>query len=151
MRFLHEGQLTGARHRLPVQLSRRCFEPAIPEVAQMYDQLLATLPLTAVGRGRADLLKPRSAWTENPTAENFILIQWQSNPESFDLVAVNLAAHQSQCYAPLNVPGLAGREWRIRDLLSDATFVRAGQDLDARGLYLDLPASAACLFHFTQE
>ncbi|HWH69927.1 MAG TPA: alpha-amylase family glycosyl hydrolase, partial [Candidatus Sulfotelmatobacter sp.] len=39
MRFLHEGQLTGARLRLPVQLRRRFPEPAQPEIAGMYEQV----------------------------------------------------------------------------------------------------------------
>jgi len=148
MRFLHEGQLTGACRRLPVQLTRRCVEPPLPEVAQIYDQLLAAIQLTSIGRGRAELLKPRPAWTENPTAENFILIQWQSEPGSFDLVAVNLASHQGQCYAPLTIANLSTHDWRIRDLLTQNHFTRPGPDLQSQGLYLDLPANSACIFHF---
>jgi len=150
MRFLHEGQLIGARCRLPVQLTRRCDETAVPEVVQIYEQLLTALQGTSIGQGRAELLKPHPAWTENPTAENFILIQWQSDAETFDLVVVNLAAHQGQCYVPLTIANLSDHEWHVRDLLSNDTFTRSGADLQSRGLYLDLPSNAACLFRFTR-
>jgi hypothetical protein len=151
MRFLHDGQLTGARLRVPVQLTRRSAEPLIPEVAKIYEQLLEVLPCTSVGRGHAEVLKPRQAWIENPTAENFVLVQWQSVPKSFDLVVVNLASHQGQCYVPLRIPNLSNSNWEIRDLLGTEHFVRSGSDLESNGLYLDVPAQAAQLFHFTPE
>ncbi|MGA2864339.1 MAG: alpha-amylase family glycosyl hydrolase [Verrucomicrobiota bacterium] len=147
MRFLHEGQLAGARLRVPVQLLRPPAEPPQPEIEELYERLLTTLPATAVGRGRAELPAPRAAWPENPTAQNFVLVQWQARPPEFDLVAVNLAPHRSQCYAPLNPAGLAAHQWLLRDLLSQEQYRRAGQDLQQQGLYLDLPPHGACLFH----
>src|SRR6266487_4547749 len=80
MRFLHEGQLTGARIKIPVQLSRRPLEAPQLEVQKMYDATLTTLSATAVGRGRAEILSPREAWPGNPTAQNFIVVQWLAKP-----------------------------------------------------------------------
>jgi hypothetical protein len=147
MRFLHQGQLCGARRRLPVQLLRAPEEPNDPAVQALYDRLLAALPATAVGRGQARLLAPRPAWADNPTARNFVLVQWQASPPDFDLVAVNLAPHHSQCFAPLTVPDLPAQPWRLDDLLNQEHYLRDGPDLGRRGLYLDLPAHGACLFH----
>lgn len=148
MRFLHEGQLTGARIKVPVQLARRPAEPPDPEVTRFYEQLLTTLPQTAVGRGQPRILTPRAAWADNPTGQNFILVQWQVAPPEFDLVAVNLAPHRSQCYAPLSAPGLGEHNWRLRDLLGTEVHERFGEDLAGQGLYLDLPPHGAQLFHF---
>ena len=160
MRFLHEGQLTGTRAKIPVQLARRPIEPADPEVAKIYDQLLTTLPATDVGSGQAEVLSPREAWPENPTAQNFVIVQWQAQPSEnpplippesggeFNLVVVNLAAHRSQCYAPLTVPELAEHNWAMRDLLGPERYERFGADLAEQGLYLDLPPHGAQLFHF---
>lgn len=151
MRFLHEGQLEGRKTKTPVQLVRRLAETPQPELEELYSDLLLTLPRTAVGRGEAKLVAPRKAWEENPTAENFILIQWET-PEAgtpdFDLVVVNLAPRRSQCYAPLTVPNLASFDWALRDLLGTERYVRSGRDLATRGLYLDLPAHGAQLFEF---
>jgi glycosidase len=147
MRFLHQGQLSGARIRVPLQLARRPAEPGQAAIEALYERLLTTLPATAVGRGEGQLLVPRAAWPGNPTAESFVLAQWQAHPPEFDLVAVNLAPHPSQCYAPLNLPGLAARQWRLDDLLSRDHYLRDGPDLHRQGLYLDLPAHGSCLLH----
>ena len=148
MRFLHEGQLTGARLKLPVQLARRPVEPSQPEIHAASEKLLTVLKLASVGRGQAHVLAPRAAWDGNPTSQNFIAVQWQEEAPEFDLVVVNLAAHPSQCYVTLNVPGLADRHWTLRDRLSEESYVRVGSDLAQQGLYLDLPAHGAQVFHF---
>jgi hypothetical protein len=149
MRFLHEGQLTGARIKIPVQLSRRLVEPKQADIEALYDQILAVLPRTAVGRGAGQVLKARPAWPENPTAQNFALIQWQTSPPAFDLVAINLAPHPGQCYVPLITPSLSSSNWSLKNHLGSETYERPGPELQKQGLYLDLPAHAAQLFRFT--
>ena len=148
MRFLHEGQLTGAKVKLPVQLARRPVEPADAEVAGIYETLLTTLPQTAVGSGEFKILRPREAWPGNPTAHNFVIVQWQKSAAEFDLVVVNLAPHRSQCYAPLEIANLADHNWYMHDRLGEERYERYGADLAGQGLYLDLPATGAQLFHF---
>jgi hypothetical protein len=148
MRFLHEGQLFGARRRIPVQLTRRFPEPVQLEVEHMYVRLLAGIAASAIGQGEADLLKPQPAWPENPTAQTLIVIQWQQEAREFDLVVVNLASHRSQCFVPLVVRDLSAHNWTMKDLLSSEQYVRDGEDLQRSGLYLDVAAHAAHLFHF---
>jgi glycosidase len=148
MRFLHEGQLSGARLKLPVQLARRPEEAGQAEIANLYEQLLTTLPGTAVGQGKGQLTKLRGAWAGNPTAQNFVIVQWQKQAPEFDLVAVNLAPHRSQCYALLDLERLAAHNWEMKDLLGRERYQRSGDDLQTQGLYLDLPAHGAQLFHF---
>ncbi len=148
LRLLHEGQLTGASLKLPVQLARRQAEAPAAEVQQYYERTLAALQEAGVGAGRGALLAPRPAWPDNPSGLNFILVQWQKSSEAFALVAANLAPHRSQCYAPLAVPGLAEHNWSMRDLLGAERWERFGNDLQAQGLYLDLPAHGARLFLF---
>jgi hypothetical protein len=148
MGFLHEGQLTGARIRVPVQFAWCEAESARPEVARMYDEILLHLRKTAVGRGQGEVLRPRAAWAGNPTAQNFVLVQWQAGRLEFDLVVVNLAPHRGQCYAPLSVPDLGAHTWLLEDLLGPEQHRRYGRDLESQGLYLDLPEHGAQLFHF---
>ena len=148
MRFLHDGQLGGARVKTPVQLARCVAEEAQPDIENLYQQLLTTLPGTAVGQGRGALCRPRAAWAGNPTAGNFVVVQWQTSAPEFDLVVVNLASHRSQCYAPLAIEQLAAHNWLMKDLLGPESYQRAGDDLQSQGLYLDLPAHGAQLFHF---
>ena len=150
MRFLHEGQLTGARVKIPVQLLRRPKEPIQPDVQSLYEKTLTAIRDGLVGNGVAKLLVPRVAWPGNPTERDFLLVQWTSasNPTSFDLVAINLASHPSQCYAPLQIPNLSAHTWLLKDLLGTEVYERPGEDLEKRGLYLDLPAHGAQLFRF---
>jgi hypothetical protein len=148
MRFLYEGQLSGARLKIPVQLARRAAEPKLAEIASLYEQLLRTLPGTAVGQGKGQLTKLRGAWAGNPTAQNFVVVQWQRQAPEFDLMAVNLAPHRSQGYALLNLEHLAAHNWAMKDLLGPERYQRSGDDLQNQGLYLDLPAHGAQLFHF---
>ncbi|MCX6914804.1 MAG: alpha-amylase, partial [Verrucomicrobia bacterium] len=142
------GQLSGSRLKLPVQLVRRPEEPIEVEIASLYEQLLTKLPGTAVGQGEGKVLDPRVAWPDNPTARNFVVVQWQSRAPEFDLVVVNLAPHRSQCYAPLTVQHLTAHNWAMSDLLGQEFHKRSGDDLQNQGLYLDLPAHGAQLFHF---
>lgn len=148
LRLLHEGQLTGARVKVPVQLARRPVESPVAEIQQFYERILLALPKAGVGQGRAKLLAPRPAWPENPSGQNFILVLWQSKPEEFTLLAANLAPHRSQCYAPLGLPRLAERNWSMSDLLGEERYERFGNDLESQGVYLDLPPFGAQLFLF---
>ena len=148
MRFLHDGQLSGARLKIPVQLARCAEEPSQAEIVNLYERLLTTLRGTAVGQGMAELSKPGAAWPGNFTIQNFVIVQWQKQAPEFDLVVVNLAPHRSQCFAPLSLAGLAVHNWAMTDLLGEERFKRSGDDLQNQGLYLDLPAHGAQLFHF---
>jgi hypothetical protein len=149
LRLLHEGQLEGWKVRTPVQLVRRQFEETESTVRAGYDRLLQVLKETAIGRGAGTVLAARRAWAENPTASWFVLGQWQAASDEFFLVVVNLAPHRSQCYAPLTVPAIATHDWRLQDLLGEEVHERSGEELQTRGLYLDVAAYATQLFHFT--
>ena len=148
MRLLHEGQLTGAKTRVPVQLLRRPVEPANAEVQRIYDPLLRGLAGSSVGKGRGTILRPRAAWPDNQTWRNMVIVQWQTEPGQFDLVVVNLVPHRCQCYVPLTIPNLASHHWAMRDVLGTERYLRVGADLERQGLYLDVPPYAAQIFHF---
>jgi hypothetical protein len=148
MRFLHEGQLSGARVKTPVQLTRRPAEPVDADIQRLYEQLLSAVAGSSVGQGSCELLRPRVAWQGNPTAENFVLAQWQSSGAAFELLVVNLAAHRSQCYAPLRIPDSRADNWHMKDLVGSEKYVRFRGDLEAHGLYLDLAGYGAQLFRF---
>lgn len=148
MRFLHEGQLTGAKIKVPVQLGRRPIEPTQSDIKATYDALLTVLKQSNLGQGNGQILAPRAAWEGNPTHQNFVTVLWPGNGNQFDIVVANLAPHRSQCYVPLNCSGLAERHWTMRDLLSTEKHERVGSDLAQHGLYLDVPAHAAQVFRF---
>lgn len=140
LRFFHQGQLEGRRRRISPHLGRAPEEPVDEAIRQFYDRLLEVLRQPALHQGKWQLLECVSPWAGNGSSDAFIAFGWQA-PDGHQLVvAVNYAAHSSQCYVRLPFSDLGTRDWTLRDLLGDACYERAGNDLASCGLYLDLPA-----------
>ena len=137
LRFFHQGQFEGRRARISPHLVRGPIEPIDVAVRQFYDRLLAVLRSSSVRDGDWRLLESRPAWDGNWTSDCYVASLWNGTGGERRLVAVNYAGHQSQCYVQL--PPFGGRNVRFKDLMGPATFDRNGSDLDARGLYLDMP------------
>lgn len=145
LRFFHQGQFEGRLERISPHLVRGPIEPANPALGQFYERLLKVLRRPVLREGRWQLLECLPAWEGNGSSDAFIACAWQ-NPkgerlapkESFALVCVNYAAHQSQCYLRLPFPGLENKHWRLQDLMGKAQYERDGNDLQSRGLYLDM-------------
>ena len=148
-RLLHEGQLAGMRIHADMHFVGPRFELPDKNIFAFYERVFSALKKSSVGQGHGALLKPRPAWRDNPSYDNIVVVQWQSNLGAFDLVVVNLSATRSQCYVPLRVECAAGA-WRLTDLLGEEVHERSGPDLEAGGLYLDLEPHAAQLFHCEQ-
>jgi len=146
LRFFHQGQFLGRKKRISPHLVRGPEEPADAALGKFYDRLLAVLRQPVVRDGQWQLLECLPAWDGNGSADNFIAWSWQGSGDQRLVVAVNYAANQSQCYLRLSPPDLRGHQWRLQDQLGDFTYVRDGDDLSSRGLYLDLPAWQSHVF-----
>jgi hypothetical protein len=146
LRFLHEGQLEGRRKRISPHLVRGPAEPVDRELAAFYDRLLAVLRRPVVRDGRWQLLECAPAWEGNGSWDGFVAFSWEGQAGERVLVAVNHAPHPGQCYVRLPFADLAGRRWRLQDVIGSATYDRDGDDLQASGLYLDEPAWHASAF-----
>ena len=138
LRFFHQGQFKGRRKRISPHLGRAPEEAADARLLDFYRRLLAVLGRPAVRDGQWQLLDPAPAWEGNWTADCFLAFAWQGAGEERLLVVVNYAPNQSQCYLRLPFPDLSTRRWRLGDLLGSAVYERAGDEIAARGLYLDL-------------
>jgi hypothetical protein len=149
LRFFHHGQLEGRRKRISPHLVRAPEEPVDPRVRAFYERLLAALSHPAVRDGRWRLLECVPAWDGNGTWDDLIACAWDAADGQRRLVAVNYAGHPSQCYVRLPYPELAGRAVRLVDALGPARYDRDGNDLLARGLYLDMPAWGHHVFEVT--
>src|SRR3984957_8467456 len=148
MRFLFEGELQGWRIQVPVHVARWPHETTNPQILAMYEQLLAAIKDSAVGRGDYHLLHATD-WPDNHSAQHIFVVQWQKSPEQFDLVVVNLDAQPAQCRVHLAVKELARHDWKVQDLLGKDAYDRHGGDIEAAGLHLELPGNGAQLLRFT--
>ena len=141
LRFLHQGQLEGARVRVPVHLCRGPAEAPDADVAAFYDELLVTLGTTDGFRNGAwALIAPQPAWAGNPTWQDFISYAWQAPDGARYVVVVNCSDHQGQCRLRLPFAGLAGLQFHLADMMGSEVYQRDGGALDAPGLYIDLGA-----------
>ncbi len=150
LRFFHQGQFEGCLKRISPHLGRGPNEPVNPTLRDFYARLLEVLQRPAVRDGEWQLLECVPAFNGNDSFDNFIACIWQEPGGERLLIAVNYSADQSQCFVRLAFPGLAGRQWRLQDLLGDARYERDGNDLQSRGLYLDVAPWQYYVFEVTQ-
>jgi hypothetical protein len=146
LRFFHQGQFEGRTKRISPHLVRGPEEPVDQRLAGFYNRLLAVLRDPAVRDGCWQLLACRPAWEGNWTADCFVAFSWTGKNGGEMLAIVNYSDHQSQCYLTMPWKDLAGRGWRLRDRMGADLYERDGEELAARGLYLDLPAWAYHVF-----
>jgi hypothetical protein len=146
LRFFHQGQFEGRRKHISPHLGRAPVEPENRPTSQFYDRLLAVLKRPVVRQGQWQLLECVPAWDGNGSDDAFIAFSWQGPHGARLLVAVNYSGHASQCMVRMTFADLGGRRWQLRDLLGDACYERAGDELQVRGLYLDVPPWQAHAF-----
>jgi hypothetical protein len=146
LRFFHDGQFSGRKKRISPHLSRRPDEPIDVDLAKFYDRLLAVLRRPLLRDGRWRLLECVPAWEGNWTCDCFLAYAWEGIGDERLLVAVNYAPNQSQCYVRMPFDNLTGVHWRLQDQMSTATYDRDGNDLVARGVYLDMSPWEAAVF-----
>jgi hypothetical protein len=151
LRFFHQGQCQGRTQRISPHLGRGPDEPLNQELAQFYDRLLGVLRQPVVRQGTWQLLDCVPAWDGNGTWEDFLAFAWYGPGAERLLVTVNYAPHQSQCYVRLPFTDFGNSQWHLQDRLGEATYDRDGNDLHARGLYLDVPPWHTHVFALTQR
>lgn len=138
LRFFHQGQLEGCAKRISPHLGRGPDELPNPGVQRFYERLLDALRRPAVRQGQWQLLECRAAFEGDGSFDNFIAWTWQLPGDERLLIAVNFSAHPSQCYVRLSFADLERGEWLLTDLLGDARYERDSDELQSRGLYLNV-------------
>jgi hypothetical protein len=138
LRFFHQGEFEGRLKRISPHLGRAPEEAVNESLEQFYNRLLDVLRRPVVHRGEWRLLECAPAWDGNGSNDAFIAYSWQDTDGAHLLVVVNYAPRFSQCYVRDAFSDLGGRHWRLRDRLGDAVYERDGNDLQSRGLYLDV-------------
>jgi hypothetical protein len=138
LRLFHQGQFESRKKRISPHLVRAPVEPVDAGLQQFYDRLLGVLRQPVVRDGEWQLLECVPAWDGNWTSDYFIAFSWQGAGGQRLLVTVNYSPNKSQCYLRLPFTDLANRQWVLQDLLGTARYERDGNDLQSRGLYLDV-------------
>lgn len=149
--LLHQGQLSGRRIKLPVQISRQPAETHHPLLEEFYKRLLPEVQAPVYRRGKWRMLEAQPAFEGSQSHERLIAYTWEDK-EDYRLVAVNLGGEWARCCLPLrHWPKLAGRHWRLHDILGDSYTYRAGQDLIEKGLTLEAAPYSSHIFQFQRR
>jgi hypothetical protein len=131
-RLFHAGQLDGHRVHIPVFLARGPDEPPDAGLREFYGRLLRALADSGPRDGDWRLCDV-SGWPDNDSFRRLVAWGWAR-----ELVVVNLSDAPAQARVHLPWDGLAGRDWALTDRLSGARFERAGDELAAEGLYVEV-------------
>jgi hypothetical protein len=140
LRFFHQGQLEGRKRRISPHLVRGPEETPDTEMERFYDQLLAILRRPIVKTGEWQSLACHPAWDGNGSWDAIVAHAWRGSGGERMLIAVNYAPHPSQCYLSMLFPEIKDASVHLEDSLSSACYVRDGNELLDRGLYLDMQA-----------
>ena len=136
-RLYHDGQLDGRRTHIPVFLGRGPAEPPDPDLRSFYERLLKAVGDSGLHDGDWRLCDC-TGWPDNASHEQLVSWAW-ADAARRHLVVVNLADAPAQARVRLPWAGeLRGRTWRLADRLNGQAFERAGDELAADGLYVDL-------------
>jgi hypothetical protein len=124
--------------RISPHLGRGPDEPGNPTVEHFYERLLDLLQRPVVRHGQWQLVECVPAFDGDGSCDNFIACTWQESGGERLLVTVNYSAHFSRCYVRLSFPDLDSGRWQLQDMLGDARYERDGDDLQSKGLYLNV-------------
>jgi len=138
LRFFHQGQFQGKKKRISPHLSRGPDEVLDKEIENFYERLFNVLRHPSLCDAQWQLLGCVPAWEGNWTWDCFVSFAWKGAKGELALVAVNFSPNRSQCYISLPFKSLAGKNWILKDYLSEDAYERNGDDLLSKGLFLDV-------------
>ena len=146
--LLHQGQISGRRVKLPVQINRQAVEPTHTLLQRFYRRLLGERRERVYHDGDWQMLEPRLVLTADFTYQNLICYSWQLG-ESFRLVVVNLCSEWSRALVSLEgCSHLSGRRWRMYDVLHETYKEQNGDAILQDGLLLEVPPFGALIYRF---
>ena len=149
MRFFHEGQLEGHRIKVSMHLGRRPEEPPGPEsraLQALYARLLDILKRPEFAEGRWTLCEAAAAWEGNHTADQFVAFAWNRLGLPGLFAVVNFGPARGQCRIRLDLGGRALESVRMKDLFSEAYYVRRTAEVAGPGMFFDMDPWQCHLF-----
>lgn len=140
--LVHQGQMEGFSKKLSIYLIRAPKEEINRDTFLFYEKLLLNLKAISKVNSQWVLRETFPAWEGNPTFRNFFVF---SQANSY-LAVINYSQTQSQCYVHFDLGGLKEKSALFKDLLGSAEYTRPMDEINSRGLYLDMPAYGFHLF-----
>jgi hypothetical protein len=144
MALVHDGQLTGAVHRVPVQLGCRPRHPVNPAIQALYREVFVALTTHGIGRGTGSVPRVLPADVGDETFQFLGSILWRVTSSECVLLVVNLAVKSSRGVIELGEGNLPGGAWNFRAFSSE-TGADQVQILGNTRIFVELGALGVCI------
>ena len=146
--LLHQGQLSGRRIKLPVQINRGADESSHPLLARFYRRLLNEVRADVYRAGEWRLREAQAIHCEDHTHANLVVYSWEYGVMT-RLVIVNLSSEWTRARLDLSDwAQLAAERWRLFDVLSESFVLRDGDAMLHEGLLIEVPPCSAQILRF---
>ncbi len=147
-KLIYDGQLEGRKYRHAIQLKRIFDEQINYDLLNFYKLLFTEIKKSSIQNGYFKFLSPQPAWENNPAYRNFIIYIYENDDLEKDLVVINFSPYQSQCKVKIESLDLINKKFLIKDRLSSEKYIRDGNEMLYKGLYLDLKPYQSQIFEF---
>jgi hypothetical protein len=151
--LLHDGQFTGRKAKLPVQIKRQPDEPIDTDLQTFYQSLLAETRHPIYQNGKWRLFDVGAAYLTNSTYRHLLAYGWMDG-EELRVIIVNITPTPSRGMVHLRgweCDFIRHNNWCLIDLLSDLRTQQNGAQMIDNGLYVELGAYQAHLFRFEKQ
>lgn len=136
MKLFFEGQFSGKKTKLPVQLIREPKENVVSFIREGYHKILKIANRQIFHDGMFTVLEALPAWHNNDTYPNIIAYQWILDGERA-VVCVNYSGSAAQCRLKINVDGCE-ENIEMNDLMNNKLYIRSSEEILRQGLYVEL-------------
>jgi hypothetical protein len=133
MRFYQEGEVEGAKIRLPVALRRVAAEASNPASVAVFEKILAMTKQDVFHKGHWSALPIASEGED--TSGNLVAYEWRLE-NTWKLIVVNLTGVASQGRISLGDRPLAAQQYIFHDELDDVRYPRSGDEIGRQGLFV---------------
>ena len=139
LRFFHQGQFEGKRNgSRPTSAGARA-SPSTAKLEKFYDRLLAVLRQPVVRRRPMAVARMRARLGRQLDLRLLRGLRLAGPRRRAAARGRELRPQPEPVLRPATLRRPCGRPWRLQDQLGDATYDREGDELQTRGLYLDVP------------
>jgi hypothetical protein len=145
----HDGEFDGWKIKLPVQLGRGPMEPRNTDLHEFYRRLRG-VSKTVKHAAMVWTLAAAEGWPGNETHNNLLAWCWEGEQNKF-LIVINFAAFPSQSRIKLPWRDLAGKQWRLTDLMANEAVHCDGNELQTDGFYVALHAWQFYVLQLTEK
>jgi hypothetical protein len=150
--LLHQGQLTGATVKLPVQIQRGKSEIVRHRLLDYYQRVLRETRDPIYQNGEWYLFELKPAGPGDASHYNLLAYGWREDKRRYRLVIINLTPHSSYARLPLRFwSEIAGQPLTLHDAIDDRTYERDGSEMVNPGLFIALEPFESHIFRFERE